>query len=251
MGRVCDTMICGDFNFNILNQMNDGSCLEFVNLMFLNSFLPVITKPTRVSGDSATLLDNIFINRPVNYLSGIIMEPLSDHYPIFLIYKNANNLANSETRDSKLIKYRITSDIAVESLSIALLNHDFSDVYEATNIDDAFGIFIDTIMYLYNLHCPVKVKTISGKDVSKPWIDVETKREIKNRNKLYKKYKTGQISELSYKNYRNGVTHLIREKKRLYFENKFLEYKNDIKKTWKLINRTIRPSGCGTGGRVV
>ena len=246
LGKVCDTIICGDFNFNFLNP-NDNSCLELVNLMLLNSFLPLITKPTRVTADTATLIDNIFINRPVNYLSGIIMEPLSDHYPIFLIYKNVIVLANSETSDSKFIKYRIINDSTVESLSIALQGHDFSDVYEATNVDYAFKIFIDTIMCHYNLFCPVKVKTIRGRDISKPWIDLETKREIRNRSKLYKKYRANLISERTYKNYRNGVTHLIREKKRSYFEGKFLEYKDDIKNTWKLINRTIRPNRFGEG----
>ena len=42
---------------------------------------PVVDKPTRVHGISATLIDNIFINNPENNIvSGNIVSDTTDHY---------------------------------------------------------------------------------------------------------------------------------------------------------------------------
>ena len=52
--------IIGDFNINLLN--NDNRVQNFTNLLYLHSYLPVITKPTRVTHHSATLLDHLWTN---------------------------------------------------------------------------------------------------------------------------------------------------------------------------------------------
>ena len=44
-------------------------------------FLPQILQPTRIQGDSATIIDNIFTNVcEINIQSGNIITDLSDHY---------------------------------------------------------------------------------------------------------------------------------------------------------------------------
>ena len=49
--------------------------------------VPCITKPTRVTKSSATLIDNIFVplNLVPNVSSYIIIEDMSDHLPIVMI----------------------------------------------------------------------------------------------------------------------------------------------------------------------
>ena len=49
--------------------------------------VPCITKPTRVTKSSATLIDNIFVplNLVPNMSSYIIIEDMSDHLPIVMI----------------------------------------------------------------------------------------------------------------------------------------------------------------------
>ena len=58
---------------------------DFENLMSSYGFFPAISKATRIQKQSETLLDNIFINNISGYKSsGIIIQDLSDHLPIFL-----------------------------------------------------------------------------------------------------------------------------------------------------------------------
>ena len=54
--------------------------------MNANSFYPLISKPTRITDQSATLIDNIFTNNLEKDLtSGLFYTHISDHLPLFQI----------------------------------------------------------------------------------------------------------------------------------------------------------------------
>ena len=55
-----DTIICGDFNINILKVNERDIFAEFIDLFLNNGFLPQISLPTRFSKKNATLIDQIF-----------------------------------------------------------------------------------------------------------------------------------------------------------------------------------------------
>ena len=48
--------------------------------------MPTITRPTRITSESATLIDNIYVsgNRLEYLRSGILVADISDHFPIFV-----------------------------------------------------------------------------------------------------------------------------------------------------------------------
>ena len=76
--------ILGDFNLDVLKLCNHGPTSEYVENLFSMGYLQLITKPTRCSGPSATLIDHILTNEAKNsYNSGIIITRISDHFPIF------------------------------------------------------------------------------------------------------------------------------------------------------------------------
>ena len=58
--------IMGDFNINLLNYDQHTDTRDYVDKMFSNAFLPLITKPTRITPISATSLDNIYSNDILN-----------------------------------------------------------------------------------------------------------------------------------------------------------------------------------------
>ena len=59
---------------------------EFVDTLFSCGLYPVINKPSRITEDSATLIDNFFINTVnCNVKSGLLINDISDHLPIFVI----------------------------------------------------------------------------------------------------------------------------------------------------------------------
>ena len=53
-------------------------------MMYSYGMFPLITKSTRITTDSATLIDNIFTNNCFQvHQNGILCTYISDHLPIF------------------------------------------------------------------------------------------------------------------------------------------------------------------------
>ena len=81
--------ILGEFNSDLLNYNSHTPTKNFANLPLSKQLLPYILHPSRVSGISATLIDNIFSNIcDQETVSGNILMLLTDHFPQFLIFKN-------------------------------------------------------------------------------------------------------------------------------------------------------------------
>ena len=86
--------ILGDFNINLLNADSHSGTQNFLDIMYSSSLLPTITKPTRVTKNSATLIDNIFSNSLLctqKIMTGILYCDNSDHFPVFYIDYSSSN----------------------------------------------------------------------------------------------------------------------------------------------------------------
>ena len=58
----------------------------YLDTLLENSFLPLITLPTRIGHNSATILDHICTNiADDSFDSGIIVSDISDYFPVFYI----------------------------------------------------------------------------------------------------------------------------------------------------------------------
>ena len=78
--------LLGDYNINILNYATHSATADFVDSLFSYGFLPLISRLTRVTTSSATLIDNIFtnnFNHSTASSQGILVTDVSDHFPIF------------------------------------------------------------------------------------------------------------------------------------------------------------------------
>ena len=80
-----EVIMAGDFNMNLLDFEQNKKVQNFLNIMFGHSMMPVINKRTRVTKNTATAIDHIFINSvtTTKFKTGIIKSDISDHFPIF------------------------------------------------------------------------------------------------------------------------------------------------------------------------
>ena len=84
-------IICGDFNYNLLNHEYNSHMRNFINIMHSHFFQPCITEPKRTAGrNKPSLIDNIIINTCTKSrnVGGNIIDKISDHLPNFLIIQN-------------------------------------------------------------------------------------------------------------------------------------------------------------------
>ena len=77
--------ILGDMNIDFLKYTTHLQTEDYLDMLYSNSFLPVITKPTRITTHTATLIDHIYTNTTAEAISGIGVIDISDHLPIFCI----------------------------------------------------------------------------------------------------------------------------------------------------------------------
>ena len=87
-GKYHDCFICENFNLDLLETDNDHEISRFYDSINSLDFIPVISKPTLITDDSFSLIDNIFVINPFNDRSGILKFDLTDHLPAFIILKN-------------------------------------------------------------------------------------------------------------------------------------------------------------------
>ena len=84
-------IIMGDFSINLPHYDEYAPTNECINNLFSYNFLPCINHITRISENSSTIIENIFINLfNANVISGNILFQISDQLPQFLIMKNGN-----------------------------------------------------------------------------------------------------------------------------------------------------------------
>ena len=234
-----EILVNGDFNFDLLKSEENGNTMNFINSLSSLSLIPVITKPTRITQESATLIDNIFTSNPINFTSGIIISDISDHLPVF--YHKKNVFLNKKLNPSVKIEYRLVNDDTLCDLYETISAYDFSYLESLDNPSLAIDELSNAIDDAYRNCCPIKIKTISYKNSLKPWISDEILNCIKKRNNYFQLYHKKIISKTTYCNYRNFVTKTIRKAKLEYYENKFNSVKNDIKQTWRIINGVLKP----------
>ena len=72
----------------------------------------------------------------------------------------------------------------------------------------------------------------------KPWLSEALKTSIKHKNKLYKKCKhiKSAFYEEYYKQYKRKLQQLMKVAEKKYYHDLILKYKNDMKRSWGLIN---------------
>ena len=80
--------IMGDFNINLPNFENHHPTNNFLETLYSYSLTPLITKPTRITENTATLIDNVFTNNSVSdrrHLSGILYMISVTIYPFSVL----------------------------------------------------------------------------------------------------------------------------------------------------------------------
>jgi hypothetical protein len=233
--------ICGDFNVDLLNYDKHPETNSFVDEIFGAGLHPLITKPTRITLNTSTLIDNIFTTE-MDFIidSGIIVDDTSDHLPIFQICRYEENIIDIHINQK--YKKRSLNDENINNLLLSLENINWESVFACENPNDAYNIFIDVIIRNYDRYCPVKWINCRNNSKTtkfrKPWITSTLRNACKKRKSLYQVYlkkKTLQ-SEECYKKYRNKLNSILRNAKVRYYSKLLDDVRNDVKQTWKILN---------------
>ena len=135
--------IMGDFNINLLNTETQ----DHKDAMFQHAFIPLISKPSRITPTTATVIDNIYNNDILgaNYqVHGIIYTDISDHLLIFLVTKSTNITKVDTTIETTIYN---AQTIATFNDSIDQICWDEVDAYR--DPQESYSIFLNEILLAY------------------------------------------------------------------------------------------------------
>ena len=148
--------ILGDFNIDLLNYSSHIPTTNYVNFFFSKQFLPYIIHPSRVSGNSSSLIDKIFANISDNEsISGNIMTQITDHFPQFLIVKHTGisykNLLYYQHDFSNLNEENLLNDFA---------HLDFTYLNDGNlGVNAKFNRLLSSLDEVVKTHAPLKKLT--------------------------------------------------------------------------------------------
>ena len=247
-----EVIIAGDFNIDLL-KLNDKSIVnEYFETFVSNGFIPKISLPTRLTENSATLIDNVYVKLSENFsecMAGILYQHISDHQPCFVTL----DYLNLPTIPPKFIKQKTNSPSALNRFKEDLSLNCTLDKFEPsldTDPNDTYNILEKLISKSMDHNLPTKVvKFNKYKHGKNKWITRGLLNSMKFRDKLYKKYITSapntQIHttlKINLKTYNKILKKIIREAKKMYYVSCFAKFKNDIKQTWLTIKGILNKS---------
>ena len=105
------TIIGLDHNLDFLKSSTHSGTDQFIQHNLDFNLIPTITRPTRITKNSATLIDNIFVSQSLcgKYDSGIIVDNISDHMPSVCVLKSLKGVGKDpiQITSCRTVKYVI------------------------------------------------------------------------------------------------------------------------------------------------
>ena len=177
-----DYVICGHFNIDQIKLEKNSKIDKYFNAVYAEGCINLINKPTRITENSATLLDHLYSNL-TNHIThiGILTFDVPDHLPTFCCLslrpvKKLNKIIVHDLKNFDRTKF--LDD--VDELVIKINSHYMRD--NDFNPETILEMFLNSFSEIVNLHAPLR--TLTRKELhlsSKPWISKSVLKSIKKK----------------------------------------------------------------------
>ena len=231
----------GDFNLNVLEFSNNKFITEYIENVFSFGFLQLITRPTRVCENTATILDHILTNSTsLDHNTYILCSRLSDHFPIIHQFNICKNKISKELYSS-----RNFSPENIDKFTTALNNYGWNHVTNTTCTQEATNNFLATFDSLYLTFFPLVTKKFNkSTNPIEPWMSsgILTSRKRKSHLSKISLKNPSHANILGFKTYRNLYNQIIKTAKKLYYEKQLTINQKNLRKTWQILFSSIHKS---------
>ena len=210
------SILTGDFNLNLIKADTHPQTNDFLSIMTAHSFIPTITKPTRITSTTATLIDNVFINCiTAKYARCILCSDISDHLPIMV---KINLIAPKKFKCPKKAPYERYLPETINTFKMDLGNanwnlntHHLNIPVGTTNFNpgDCYTRFLETFSHIFNAHFPLtETKHKKNLKHNTEWITSGLMNPCVKKLNLYKQTVKNPLDlalKEQYKTYRNKL----------------------------------------------
>nr|CAI5830915.1 unnamed protein product [Callosobruchus analis] len=216
-------VVLGDFNSNFLESNN-----KILECLSCYGFHQVIKEPTRVTAQTCTLIDPIFVLSPYPLLSvgTLNADLISDHH---LVYCNLN--LRSIKNKAKLVSFRDFRQFNQKSFLEDLRGVNWDEIFYVNNIDAKVSLLTEKINHLFTIHAPCRQIRVNKPFA--PWLTDSLKLILKRRDEALAKFRADRNipNWKHYQQLRNFALASIRREKAGYLS--YLQQQNKQKQLWK------------------
>ena len=162
--------IVGDFNQDLIKYDNDVGCQNLIDNAHNNGFVQLISRPTRITEHSATLLNLTFTDNIDSTLScNILTLDLSDHLATHTKISLGSTTRESRTFNSNREEndYRIFNEANNQIFEQLISEETWDEVNENIGAQESYEKFDEIYLKHYNTAYPIKTNRIRRKNERK------------------------------------------------------------------------------------
>ena len=189
----------GDFNTYLIKYETDSHSQNLIDTTSNRGFVQVISKPTRITDHSATLIDHCYSNRIENVVStSVLTIDISDHLATFVKVEINSDSKNVNCRvprpgagAEKGCQNRRIFKAANDEKFSELINNETWEIPPDLDAEEQFDHFAETYTKHYNASYPLVTEHVRRKNErlnSKPWILPWLEDACTRKNNLHEKY---------------------------------------------------------------
>ncbi len=249
-------IVTGDFNIDLIKYQNGLNCQNLIEIMSKYGFVQLVSRPTRVTDHSQTLIDHVYVNQINNTLScNVLTVDISDHLATLTTIA-LGSFSHSTNRSSNSTRHNIETRMFNEANNLR-----FKELIEEENWDDVclsndaelrYEKFCEIYTNHYNEAYPLKNnrvrrnnERVDPKPFMLPWLEDACARK---QNLFHVSVSNPTVANISaYKKMNKFCEKHVNKAKDKYYKNYFDKYSNCSKKQWqiinKLLNRKVNASG--------
>ena len=149
-----------DHNLDLLKAHLHTHTNTFLEKNLELDLVPCISKPTRVTRKTATLIDNILLSQKLQHEANpkIIIDDISDHFPILVLLPNQKKAK----KEPKIVKVRKLDATTLEKIRQGIDSKNWSNELGQLTADESFNLFHDHLCEQINSNAPeIKKKSVS------------------------------------------------------------------------------------------
>ena len=174
--KHAEIVLGGDFNMNFFNVDGIPHLENLITDLQTLLLIPTIQVPTRVENSgintSATCIDNFFITNKMQVTMKVLVEKISDHYPILLDYEG-------KIKPQKIkIKYRERKADNIDMVEKLALQSNFSVPKNYRDVNELTSDLQSKLNSIIEIACPEKELTIRSDRIKPDWLTKDFEQSI-------------------------------------------------------------------------
>ena len=220
---------------------NESRQQENLKQTFANfGMTQIINNPTRITNNSASLIDHIWLSSSLDARESGTTSGISDHSGV---YTHLGNILEKEGKTITTRNYkRYNKESLANDYDDKIRSSCFEDLVKNNKLDDATKTWSQVVLDLCDKHAPEKTTIFNPKTDKVPWYTTNIMKLKADKQVAYLNFRKrgDNKSRTILRNISNKLKNLKKKERRCYYRDKIQKYSDNNKKLWGILKEVSR-----------